>query len=76
MTFDSLEETQDSPPKLLGEPITGNPLTEEELAALYPLQTQIEKVGGQTYSFSRKITITLFFKKKKLPWKERMATFY
>ena len=43
MTFDSLEETQDSPPKLLGEPITGNPLTEEELAALYPLQTQIEK---------------------------------
>ena len=44
MTFDSLEETQDSPTKLLGEPITGNPLTEEEeLAALYPLQTQIEK---------------------------------
>ena len=43
MTFDSLEETQDYPPKLLGEPITGNPLTEEELAALYPFQTQIEK---------------------------------
>lgn len=51
VTFDSLEETQDFPPKLLGEPITGNPLTEEELAALYPIQTQIEKVAGQTYSF-------------------------
>ena len=52
MTFDSLEETQDSPTKLLGEPITGNPLTEEELAALYPLQNKLKSSRSDVFLFT------------------------
>ena len=37
--------------KNIGKPVTGLPLTEQELATLYPEQLEIEKVEHETYSF-------------------------